>query len=109
MRLAELEPSFFGAGGSGITRDGQPVPERHGVGLMCRCPCGQCDPETGWLAVDFENPLDGGPRIESAGPHWQRTGDTFDTLTLNPSILRSREKGGCGWHGWIRDGEVVSC
>ena len=42
-------------------------------------------------------------------PTWQRTGDTFETLTLHPSILRSPQKGGCGWHGWVTNGEVRSC
>lgn len=109
MRLADLDPRFVGAGGAGITRDGQPVPERVGVGLMCRCPCGGCDPDTNWLFVEFANPLDGGPPLDAVTPKWQRTGHTFETLTLTPSILRSREKGGCGWHGFITDGEVRTC
>jgi hypothetical protein len=57
--------------------------------------------------VAFANPLDGGPPHISLGePTWQRTGDTFETLTLSPSILRTRPYG-CGWHGFITDGEVT--
>lgn len=108
MRLTDLNPQWMGAGGDGITRDGQPVPARHGVGLLCTCPCGQCD-EYRELYVPFANPLDGGPSLESGHPRWERTGDTFETLTLRPSILRSKEKGGCGWHGYITNGEVTSC
>lgn len=59
MRLVDLEPTFLGAGGEGVTRNGQPMPERHRVGLT-------------------------------------------------PSILRLPAKGGCGWHGFIRNGEVVA-
>lgn len=42
----------------------------------------------------MQNPLD----------YWERTGDTFDTLTLKPSIQRV---GGCAWHGFITNGEVI--
>jgi hypothetical protein len=49
------------------------------------------------------NPLDGGPAIEPDRPHWQRTGDTFDAMTLTPSIQRL---GGCRWHGYITNGEA---
>jgi len=102
VRLTELDPTFPGARGEGVTRNGQPMPERRGVGLMCNCPCG-CE---SLLYVPFANPLDGGPQLEAQG--WQREGDTFETLTLAPSILRSREKGGCGWHGFITNGEVLT-
>lgn len=105
MKLAERDPRWVGAGGEGITRNGQPVPERHGVGLMFDCPCGG---EHCWVAVNFANPLDGGPALEGCGPNWQRTGETFETLTLTPSILKSREKGGCGWHGFVTNGEVIT-
>lgn len=72
---------------------------RTGVGVQLECPCG-CD---NGLWVPFAEPLDGGPPVERG---WSRTGDTIDTLTLSPSVLRV---GGCGWHGWIRDGQAVSC
>jgi hypothetical protein len=52
--------------------------------------------------------------------HWLRTGDTFDTLTLSPSIHvlsvsrwdkdnpddRSKWVAETHWHGWIVNGEV---
>ena len=101
VKLTDLEPHFIGAGGEGITRaDGSPAPERHGVGLMCNCPCG-CDRQ---LYVPFANPLDGGSPID-ARQGWQRTGDTFETLTLTPSILRKGPET-CGWHGFVTDGEI---
>jgi hypothetical protein len=127
MRLAVLNPRFIGSGGVGVSqpsgrpckgcagtgcdvchgtgKEYEPAPERHGVGLVCQCPCGDHD-EGHELYVGFANPLDGGPALDS-GPRWQRTGDTFDTLTLTPSILRSRAKGGCGWHGFITNGNVT--
>lgn len=107
MRLVDLHPRFFGNGGAGVTdREGQPVPERLGVGLGFDCPCGKCDNEFTWVYVAFTNPLDGGPPVHDEGePTWQRTGETFDTLTLAPSILRRTD---CGWHGFIRDGGIVT-
>ena len=109
MKLTGLNPSWVGSGGPGVTLNGKPVLRREGVGLMCDCPCGCGTADEGRaLYVAFANPLDGGPPEISPGePTWQRVGDTFETLTLTPSILRSVEKGGCGWHGHIRQGEVV--
>jgi hypothetical protein len=52
--------------------------------------------------VPFANPIGPGPHVNEKG--WRRTGDTFDTLTLTPSILRI---GGCGWHGFVTNGEVT--
>lgn len=104
MRLTTLNPKFLGAGGPGISNaDGSPAPKRHGVGIIMDCPCGDAD-EGHQLYVPFKNPIDGGTSVEPRG--WDRTGDTFDTLTLSPSILRTT---GCKWHGWIRNGEVTSC
>ena len=109
MRLVDLDPHFYGSGGHGITdANGNPVPERSGIGLWCDCPCGKCGVP---LAVSFENPIDGGPAPyrEEGRPLWRRTGDTFETLTLTPSILRRVEKGGCGWHGFLTGGVFKEC
>lgn len=128
MRLADLNPRFMNSGGADIlqksdrlcaTCNGEnagaceachgsgfeyvPAPLRTGVGVVFRCPCGNRD-ESHECYVPFMNPLDGGPSIERG---WQRVGDTFDTLTLTPSILRSRARGGCGWHGFIVNGDVT--
>lgn len=73
---------------------------RRGVGLTFRCP--HC---IGRLYVPFANPLDGGPAMpNSRGCSWQRTGDTFESLSLTPSVDAS--EGGC-WHGFITNGEVT--
>ncbi len=106
MKLTDLDPSWMGAGGEGISdKDGNPVPERHGVGVVLDCPCGCGIP----LYVPFLNPLDGGPAHDpQRRNNWQRTGETFETLTLTPSILRNKEKGGCGWHGFITNGEIIT-
>lgn len=74
------------------------------MGLTFRCPCRlDC---AQYLGVWFANPLDGGP---PAGPgipplpRWRRTGDTFETLSLAPSVDASRSG---HWHGHITAGEI---
>jgi hypothetical protein len=113
--IVELRPRWVGSGGEGIFRaDGTPAPAREGVGIMFDCPCGKHSVEDQAnelqdfqtrVFVHVDPPLDGGPRLESAKPAWQRTGDTFETLTLRPSIKRV---GGCGWHGFVTDGIVTT-
>ncbi len=105
MKLTELNPTWCSAGGEGISdKDGNPVPVRHGIGVIFDCPCG-CDQR---CFVLFANPLDGGPPVHDERAQWQRTNDTFESLTTTPSILRSKDKGGCGWHGFITNGEIIT-
>ena len=99
MKLIDLDPHWVGAGGEGISdANGNPVPARHGVGMTFDCPCG-CKTRT---YVPFENPLDGGPAHDKR-PAWKRSGETFETLTLTPSILRTED---CRWHGFVTNGEI---
>jgi hypothetical protein len=104
MRLTSLNPQFLSNGGPGITRSdtGEPVPKTDGVGVMFDCPCGNLD-EDHRCYVPFENPIGPGPHLNEKG--WKRTGETFEVLTLTPSILRI---GDCGWHGFITNGEVIT-
>jgi hypothetical protein len=99
-RLVDLHPVWVGAGGEGIRNaDGSPAPARTGIGVSFDCPdgCGK------HCFIPFENPLDGGPPIHPVSAQWKRTGDTFETLTLRPSLQRL---GGCRWHGYITNGEA---
>jgi uncharacterized protein DUF6527 len=117
-KLTDLNPRWVGAGGDGIrSTDGSPAPERHGVGVSFDCPCAACTAKrTGDEGNDFylrvfvglSNPLDGGPPHDPRpGAQWQRTGDTFDALTLTPSIQRHKVgMGGCDWHGFVTNGET---
>lgn len=90
-RVLDFNPTFVDGAG-----------ERKGVGMLFDCPCGcgtQC-------FVSFKNPLDGGAAMLDADePSWQRYGEHFAGITLRPSIHRAKEKGGCGWHGWITEGK----
>ena len=104
MKLTDLNPRWIGSGGEGVSdKDGDPVPERNGVAISFECPCGRGDR----VCIEFNNPTDG------LGPHdptrnlWNRTGETFETLTLTPSIQRA-EPAGCHWHGFITNGEIIT-
>lgn len=114
MRLTDLHPRWIGAGGPGIfNADGTPATPRHGIGLMFDCPKG-CLSEIEDRGVDrhfvpFHNPLDGGPPFEQNRPMWTRTSEDFETMTLTPSIFSDPAKGGCGWHGFITNGDVTGC
>lgn len=114
MRLVDLDPRWATVGGPDtfiVQPDGTrvPRPERHGIGITFRCPCPHAHENYGErVFVPFTNPLDGGPSYDLTNPqraYWQREGDTFDTLTLRPSILRI---GGCGWHGFVTNGDVTT-
>lgn len=91
-------------------------PDRVGIGVEFDCPGPCCagkpspdgwnDPEEGKskkfrLSVRFHNPLDGGPAFNPGRYMWTRAGDTFETLSLSPSLDAS----GFGhWHGHVMGG-----
>ena len=105
MKLVFLQPRWVTA-----------VEGRYGMGFSFDCPCCVGTPRHTRLAVYFANPVDGGPpaddatdgawndrdgRLHHDHPRWTRLGDSFDTLTLTPSIDAS----GVGhWHGFIASG-----
>lgn len=115
MKLRELDPRWFAEPGRG--------PQ----GLTFLCP--HCRAIR--LAVAFDPPIDGGPVVSLApkalwpllwppggtpadgsgamtvvppGVHWSRTGETFETLTLSPSVDASASG---HWHGTVAAGEAT--
>jgi hypothetical protein len=100
MRLVDLHPRWM---------DG--FDGREKIGVIFDCPCG-C-PQDNY--VPFKNPIGGGESPHKLGALWTRTGDTFETLSTTPSILRHPfsadpdPKYHCkGWHGFITNGEVTN-
>ena len=109
-KITELDASYICCGGHGITdKDGKPVERRERIGVTMLCPCG-CK---NILFVPFANPEDGKPPYDAdtpGRPHWTRTGDSLETLSLTPSIQRHKINGeGCEWHGYITNGEAITC
>ena len=104
MKLTELNPRWLGSGGDSVTdMEGNPVPFRAKVAITFDCPCGSSDCIR--ACIGFSNPPDGqGPSISSGESTWVIWGDSFENMTLAPSIQRV---GDCGWHGWIKAGNVV--
>jgi hypothetical protein len=117
LRLAELNPRWFAEEG------------RHGQGVLFDCPScrlGRCAGKPCRLAVAFAPPLDGGTpfpikkmetlfealkdpdgewpgNVVPPGVVWGRTGDTFEALTLSPSVDASAAG---HWHGFVQNGDV---
>lgn len=102
MRLTELQPRWCGE------RDA-PEDARQGVSFLCP----HC--LTQRLAVWFSNPICSNPAVSAllgsekymADHHhlhgWARTGETFEDLTLSPSV----DAGASGhWHGFLTGGEI---
>lgn len=113
MRLTDLDPRWWGDG-----------TERR-LGVSFACPHCHLTPQPVRLGIAFANPQDGGPpspvvtrtmpreirdhlherRTFDVPPGclWQRTGETFDTLTLTPSVDASASG---HWHGFVTAGDI---
>lgn len=102
MRLVDLKPRWM-------------IDEGRVVGVRFDCPGSCCSDKRSPLdifemgadvkdlaACPFKIALDGKPYREDG---WERVGDTFETLTLKPSVWISPPD---HWHGLITDGEVVN-
>ena len=99
MRLTELAPRWAMDADIVIGGVHRHYADRHGMALTFECPhCRTCR-----LGVWFANPIDGLPPTDDAKTLWQRTGESFDVLTLTPSIDASNHG---HWHGTIFNGEV---
>lgn len=120
-RLADLNPRWVTDHYAGVNSSDVPS------GVHFDCPEGHADCSH---VIPFAPAFDGAPggAWSSNGAVWQRTGDTFETLTLSPSIRRiprhaSREAAiaagcvpeyvtesmTCAFHGFIRDGRIEFC
>lgn len=97
MRLTELNPEWYGWHGTGGR-----------IGVSLDCPACK-DNKAHRVFVPFANPVEGKP--EQRNHLWTRTGETFETLSLSPSVDYTKYDNGtvrdpgC-WHGFITNGEV---
>lgn len=118
MRLVELDPRWVAVGNwtmgayheAGTKFFENPTPFY--IGVNFRCP--HCS--KGFVGALFTNPIDPGDLILSGQINWSavmaalpnykfwtRVGDTFETLSLSPSIDVSKAG---HWHGSVTKGEV---
>lgn len=113
MRLTDLNPKW-------VAEEG-----RSGQALLFQCP--HC--KKAYLFVAVANPLDGGspmqlhkydilyPILEKAfggsdkiptvippGVHWTRIGESFENVSITPSVDASASR---HWHGYVTDGSIV--
>lgn len=102
MKLIDLNPRWIGHGGEGIYDENyNPISYQHGVALECDCPvCGVDHP----LVIFIDPPIEGN-LLDNQRLYWKRIGEDFQTLTLTPSIQRMDK---CKWHGFIRNGEIIT-
>jgi hypothetical protein len=102
MRLTELNPRWTGTGAiiTGLTFD-CPHCRIQRLGIMFQ------------NAIDLEGWLEKGCTRHHSDYEWDRTGETFDTMSLSPSIDTSQPpdihridfEG--HWHGFITNGEIT--
>jgi hypothetical protein len=84
--LTDLNPEWLGL-----------LRPESGEGISLDCPkCGSKHR----LAAYFKNPIDGKEAAAWQKPIWERTGETFNALTLSPSLQYP-----C-FHGWVENGKV---
>lgn len=109
MKLTDLEPRW--AQDVLINRDGRGqshFPPREFINAITFL-CPHCRAQR--LAVTFRPPigpvewLTPGQPITETPAVWTREHDTFETLSLSPSIDTSAQFAG-HWHGFITNGEV---
>ena len=108
MKLAELDPRWCSTAG------------RHGMGISFNCPCCLAKGILDRWVVYFAKPIDGGEPFpmepgQKDRMRWSRQGDTFETLTLAPSVnltTDGNERLGVipvqHWHGFFHNGEVIT-
>lgn len=73
------------------------------VGVSFECPCEECGGHR--ISIPFEGtPPEFNWMVDKIA--WGRTGETLDSLTINPSIDCSGTPS-CSFHGWIKNGEVT--
>lgn len=100
MRLVDLNPRWAVDGDIVVGGVSRHYEGRLGMGITFDCPHCKATRLGVWIA----NPIDGLPPTDDATLLWQRSGETFDTLTLSPSIDVSAHG---HWHGFIKNGEIT--
>lgn len=104
VKLTDLEPEWTKWINDRESRRVETMAEADGIWFLCP----KCF-QTNGGAVGTHMVLCWKPSVpQTTSPkpgRWEMTGTCFDDLTLSPSVHLAGE--GCGWHGFIRDGEAT--
>lgn len=94
IRLVDLEPRWIRVQGGEV------------YGIEYRCPCRdpQCAMGGRCVVPTKSNFTEDSTCADSRARGWDITGTGFEDVTLSPSIHHVGH-----WHGWLRNGELVSC
>jgi len=90
MKLIELNPRWY------VSRTGGPR-----VGFTFECP--HCRQVRLGVAIHQDGRIDVDHADIQAGYVWKMKGDSFENLSLTPSVDASKYG---HWHGFITDGEI---
>lgn len=93
IKLIELDPKWGTENGERFT-------------LIFECPIAGCPSR--YIAVPFKTFIGYDPEKHHI---WTKTGDTFENISLSPSVDATKNKKGeptgCLFHGFITNGEVT--
>lgn len=112
MRLTELKPSWIKLIDQNHYQSGVEMGEAQGIVFLCPLCFAKNSGAVGTHSVICWSRSRGVPDSQTPAPgRWTFDGAGFDDLTLNgdpPGNARSvLLTGGCGWHGFITNGEIT--
>jgi len=104
MKLTLLEPILLRVDGDGVYDVVETLPDAQGMMFLCpKCFAANGGPvRTHSVLVWFDGR--GVLASMTPAPRWQVDGKTIDELSLAPSVHIT---GGCGWHGWVKNGTAA--
>jgi hypothetical protein len=111
MRLRDLRPRFYKYGGGNTLHRVRRLADAARVMFLCpACFVKNNGPVgTHSIAIDFQGrEMPDHLVMRNASGHavrWNVSGSGFDDLSLTPSI---QLLGGCNWHGFVTNGEIVN-
>ncbi len=118
------EPEWICTNGTQVNvTEADPPPGFWIVGIIFWCPCAPCvaTGKSPRLGVRFANPI-GGPDVPTTdqdiahnrGKRWTRSGETFATLSITPSIDATKDENDQPlpvdqqhWHGFVTNGVCI--
>ena len=109
MRLTDLEPQFLKAMPDGSSLFVETLVEADGIKFLCPKCFSEAEPKHGFHSVIcwFTGKV---PADKTPGPgRWNPSGTGYHDLTfVGPGAVSVHlSGGGCGWHGFIRNGEAT--